>query len=285
MLKQIIATYSSFLYNYNIMKAPQLSALNHQYKRTVNTLIPYEIYLKYSTQKDISTIQLQKILSRFKDNQNKLLDVGSGDGLYLLKSLPKDNHFEITFLEPAKDLFKTLKTNIQQYSNCKAINKTFEDFYAESKNKFDIILASHLYHFPEDEYSIFLSQLISLLEDSGTLIWIERGVDEVTDFKTRFKRKLRPDRYPENWEPRHYKKALDILKEESDSTEIIFNESELRFPYEENFDEVIALLEFYLNIDWVSIPTDIQNEILEYIEDKGWVLKEEEGIIIFKKEL
>ena len=56
-------------------------------------------------------------------------------------------------------------------------------------------------------------------------------------------------------------------------------------PYEENFDEVIALLEFYLNIDWVSIPTDIQNEILEYIEDKGWVLKEEEGIIIFKKEL
>lgn len=285
MLKQIIATYSSFLYNYNIMKAPQLSALNHQYKRTVNTLIPYEIYLKYSTQKDISTIQLQKILSRFKDNQNKLLDVGSGDGLYLLKSLPKDNHFEITFLEPAKDLFKTLKTNIQQYSNCKAINKTFEDFYAESKNKFDIILASHLYHFPEDEYSIFLSQLISLLEDSGTLIWIERGVDEVTDFKTRFKRKLRPDRYPENWEPRYYKKALDILKEESDSTEIIFNESELRFPYEENFDEVIALLEFYLNIDWVSIPTDIQNEILEYIEDKGWVLKEEEGIIIFKKEL
>lgn len=285
MLKQIIATYSSFLYNYNIMKAPQLSALNHQYKRTVNTLIPYEIYLKYSTQKDISTIQLQKILSRFKDNQNKLLDVGSGDGLYLLKSLPKDNHFEITFLEPAKDLFKTLKTNIQQYSNCKAINKTFEDFYAESKNKFDIILASHLYHFPEDEYSIFLSQLISLLEDSGTLIWIERGVDEVTDFKTRFKRKLRPDRYPENWEPRYYKKALDILKEESDSTEIIFNESELRFPYEENFDEVIALVEFYLNIDWVSIPTDIQNEILEYIKDKGGILKEEEGIIIFKKEL
>lgn len=285
MLKQIIATYSSFLYNYNIMKAPQLSALNHQYKRTVNTLIPYEIYLKYSTQKDISTIQLQKILSRFKDNQNKLLDVGSGDGLYLLKSLPKDNHFEITFLEPAKDLFKTLKTNIQQYSNCKAINKTFEDFYAENQNKFNIILASHLYHFPEDEYSIFLSQLISLLEDSGTLIWIERGVDEVTDFKTRFKRKLRPDRYPENWEPRYYKKALDILKEESDSTEIIFNESELRFPYEENFDEVIALVEFYLNIDWVSIPTDIQNEILEYIKDKGGILKEEEGIIIFKKEL
>jgi 16S rRNA G966 N2-methylase RsmD len=267
------------------MKIPQLSTLNHQYKRTVNKLIPYEIYLKYSTQKDISTIQLQKILSKFKNNQNKLLDVGSGDGSYLLQSLPKDNNFEITFLEPAKDLFKTLKTNIQQHSNCKAINKTFEDFYAENQNKFNIILASHLYHFPEDEYSILLSQLISLLEDSGTLIWIERGVDEVTDFKTRFKRKLRPDRYPENWEPRYYKKALDILKEESDSTEIIFNESELRFPYEENFDEVIALVEFYLNIDWVSIPTDIQNEILEYIEDKGWVLKEEEGIIIFKKEL
>ncbi|MGI6443957.1 MAG: class I SAM-dependent methyltransferase [Candidatus Dojkabacteria bacterium] len=174
------------------MKKPQLSTLNHQYQRTVNTLIPYEIYLKYSTQKDTSTIQLQKIFSRFKNNNNqiKLLDVGSGDGSYLLQSLPKDNHFEITFLEPAKDLFNKLEKNIQEHNNCKAINKTFEDFYAESKNKFDIILASHLYHFPEDEYSIFLSQLISLLEDSGTLIWIERGVDEVTDFKTRIRKLL-----------------------------------------------------------------------------------------------
>ncbi len=194
------------------MKTPQLSTLNHQYKRTVNTLIPYEIYLKYSTQKDISTIQLQKILSKFKDNQSKLLDVGSGDGSYLLKSLPKENNFTITLLEPAKDLFNKLEKNIQGHNNCKAINKTFEDFYIENKNKFDIILASHLYHFPEDEYSIFLSQLISLLEDTGTLIWIERGVDEVTDFKTRFKRKLRPDRYPENWEPRYYKKSFRYTK-------------------------------------------------------------------------
>ena len=108
------------------MKKAQLSTLNHQYTQKANTLIPYEIYLKYSTQKDISIIQLQKILSRFKNNQNRILDVGSGDGSYLLQSLPKDNHFEITFLEPAKDLFKTLKTNIQQYSNCKAINETFE---------------------------------------------------------------------------------------------------------------------------------------------------------------
>lgn len=265
------------------MKKPQLSTLNHQYKRTVKTLIPYEIYLKYSTQKDISTIQLQKILSRFKDNQVKLLDVGSGDGSYLLQSLPKDNHFEIRFLEPAKDLFNELEMNIQEHNNCKTINKTFEEFDIENKNLFDIILASHLYHFPEDEYSIFLSQLISLLEDSGTLIWIERGIDEVTDFKKRFKSMLVPSRYPEDWKPRSYHKALDILKEQSGNTELILNESELRFPYEENLDEVIALVEFYLNIDWISIPIDIQNEILEYIEDKGGVLKEEEGIIIFRK--
>ena len=264
------------------MKKPQLSTLNHQYTQKANTLIPYEIYLKYSTQKDISIIQLQKILSRFKNNQNRILDVGSGDGSYLLQSLPKDNHFEITFLEPAKDLFKTLKTNIQQYSNCKAINETFEDFHAENKNKFDIILASHLYHFPEDEYSIFLSQLISILEDFGTLIWIERGIDEVTDFKKRFKSMLVPSRYPKDWKPRSYNKALGILKEQSGNTELILNESELRFPYEENLDEVIALVEFYLNIDWISIPIDTQNEILEYIEDKGGVLKEEEGIIIFR---
>jgi len=265
------------------MKKPQQSVLNHQYKQTVSNLTPFEVYLKYSNEAEVSIVQLNKILSRFKNNQVKILDVGSGDGSYLLQSLPEDNRFKITFLEPSKDLFNKLKKNIQKCNNCVATNKTFEDFYTKNSNKFDIILASHLYHFPTEEYPIFLSQLISLLEDSGTLIWVERGIDEVTYFKKRFKSMLLPDRYPENWQPRNYKKALSILKEQTGEIELILNKSELKFPYKENFDEVIAIVEFYLNIDWISIPVKVQNEILEYIEDKGGVFKQEENMIIFKK--
>lgn len=260
-----------------------LSTHNHQYKQKVNNLIPFEIYIKYSNEKDVSIIQLRKILSRFKDKKVKVLDVGSGDGSYLLQSLPKENNFEIIFLEPATKLFNKLKKNIQQHKEYKAINKTFEEFCIENNDKFDIIIASHLYHFPEAEYSAFLSQLISLLKNSGTLIWIERGIDEVTDFKQRFKRKLVPSRYPKDWQPRNYTKALKILKRRSGNTELILNKSELKFPYKENLDEVIAIIEFYLNIDWVSIPTEIQNEILKYIENKEGVLEQEEGVIIFTK--
>lgn len=264
------------------MKRPKLSTLNHQYKNVGDKLTPFEIYLKYSTEKDISIKQLNNILSQ-SSNSVKILDIGCGDGSYLLESIPKDSNFEITFLEPSIQLFNKLEKNIQGHENYNSINKTFEEFNLENKEVFDIVLASHLYHFSQSEYPIFLSQLISLLEDSGTLIWIERGIDEITDFKKRFKSKLLPDRYPKDWEPRNYKKALEILKEKSADTELVLNRSVLKFPYKENLDEVMAIVEFYLNIDWTSIPIEVQNEILKYIEEKKGILKQEEGVIIYKK--
>jgi 2-polyprenyl-3-methyl-5-hydroxy-6-metoxy-1,4-benzoquinol methylase len=265
------------------MKKAQISTLNHQYRDKVNSLTPFEIYLKHSNEKDVSTKQLNKILSKIEKTSLKILDVGSGDGTYLLESLPEDKDIKIKFVEPSKELFIKLKHNTKSNSNYKCVSQTFEEFYKINNEKFDIVLASHLYHFTQEEYPLFISQLITLLNDSGVLIWIERGIDEIAEFKKKFKTKLLPNRYPDKWQPRNYKRALSILKEKSVNTKLLLNSSELKFPYKENLEETIAIVDFYLNIDWISIPELTQKEILEYISTRKGILQQQEGVIIYKK--
>lgn len=266
------------------MNKSQISPLNHQYRDKVNNLTPFEIYLKYSNEKDVSIKQLNKLLSRYNNKTIKILDVGSGDGSYLLNSLPINNSFKITLIEPSKSLFKNLKKNTENINNYEIFNLTFEDYYRNNNTNYDIVLASHLYHFPQKEYSMFITQLISLLKDSGTLIWIERGLDEIAEFKKKFKTKLLPNRYPSNWQPRNYNRVLSILKEKPGKTELIINNSKLKFPYQENMNETIAIVEFYLNIVWVSIPKSIQKDILKYISNKNGLFKQEEGVLIYEKQ-
>lgn len=262
------------------MNKAHISKLNHQYHNTKEDVTPFEVYLKYSNEKETSIKQLSKILSNL--NPKKILDVGCGDGTYLLNSLSNNKDIDITLLEPSKDLYSKLKENTK-HTRYKCINQTFEQFYENNEQAFDLVLASHLYHFTQEEYNILISQLTSLLEDKGTLIWIERGIDDITDFKKKFKTKLLPNRYPNNWEPRNYEKALGILKEKSSDTHLVLNNSVLEFPYKENLDDVIAIVEFYLNIDWSSIPKDIQEEILSYISSKKGIFNQGEGIVIYTK--
>ncbi len=266
-----------------VMKNPQLSTLNHQYKNKKDTLTPFEIYLKYSNEKEISIKQLHKILCSLKNNSIKILDVGSGDGSYLIESLPENSNFHVLSIEPSKSLYKKLQKNTKNFSNFKTANQTFEEFYKHNDEKFDIVLASHLYHFTQEEYPIFISKLISLLSNKGTLIWIERGIDEITEFKKKFKTKLLPERYPLDWEPRNYKEALGILKKKPGQTKLTLNRSELKLPSNDYLDEIIAIIEFYLNIDWISIPNATQNEILDYILSKK-ILQQEEGVLIYQKQ-
>ncbi len=266
-----------------LMKKIQPSTLNHQYKKEKRDLTPFETYSKHSNALDVSTKQLRDILLGVKGNSLKILDVGCSDGLFLINSLPKGKATKITFLEPSKDPFEKLKRNTKQNKEWVCINQTFEEFYQNNKEKYDIVLASHLYHFPREEYKKLLSQLISILKDSGTLIWIERGIDEITDFKKRFKTMLLPSKYPKNWIPPNYKRALEILKRKEGNTKLIQNNSVLRFPYTQELDDVIAIVEFFLNIEWNSIPRTVQEEILEYIVEKKGILQEEEGIVIYSK--
>ena len=266
------------------MKKAQASVFNHQYKKEKkDDFTPFEIYLKHSNAMEISSKRLRKILLELKGDPLKILDVGSNDGSFLIKSLPKGKKVEIIFLEPSKNPFEKLVKNTKQNKEWKCINQTFEDFYQNSKEKYDVVLASHLYHFPRKKYQELLSQLASLLKDSGTLIWIERGIDDITDLKRRFLRILLPSLYPQDWVPRNYKRALEILKEKEGNTELVLNNSVLRFPCTQKLNEIIALVEFFLNIEWSSISETTQNEILEYITVRERVLNEEEGILIYRR--
>ena len=265
------------------MKKVQASVSNHQYRKEKGNLTPFEVYSRYSNALDISIKQLRNILSEVESNSLKILDVGCSGGLFLINSLPKEKDTEITFLEPSTDPFEKLVKNTGHNKEWECINQTFEEFYRNNKEKYDIVLASHLYHFPREGYQELLLQLISLLKDPGTLIWIERGIDEITDFKKRFKTMLLPSKYPENWTPRNYKRALEILRSEEGNTELILNNSVLRFPCTQKLNEIIAIVEFFLNIEWSSISETTQNEILEYITVRERVLNEEEGILIYRR--
>ena len=266
------------------MKKAQASVSNHQYKKEKkDDFTPFEIYLKHSNAMEISSKQLRKILLELKGDPLKILDVGSNDGSFLIKSLPKGKKVEIIFLEPSKNPFEKLVKNTKQNKEWKCINQTFEDFYQNSKEKYDVVLASHLYHFPREKYQELLSQLASLLKDSGTLIWIERGIDDITDLKRRFLRILLPSLYPQDWIPRNYKRALEILKEKEGNTELVLNNSVLRFPSVSKSNDAIVIVEFFFSIEWGSMPKSIQEEILEYLDERNGVLQQEEGIIIYKK--
>jgi SAM-dependent methyltransferase len=262
---------------------------NHQYGTFYGNLTPFEIYLNYSTEKENSSKELSKILISLEKRERNILDVGCGNGKYLIETISriKANRFNhITFLEPSKSLFKSLQQNIKSLDtdiNVSTINKTFEEFYENNNNKFDIILASHLYHFPRNEYSQLIEQLTSLIQDDGYLIWVERAPDDIANFKKKFKPLLDPISYPKDWTPRDYKTVWDILNTLDGECTVYFTESILEFPYKTNLDHTIAIIEFYLNLNWDAIPKEIQGNILDYMDKNRGILKEKEAILVYKK--
>jgi 16S rRNA G966 N2-methylase RsmD len=262
---------------------------NHQYNTFNNGITPFEIYLKYSTEKKNSIKELSKILSSPNIKGKDILDVGASDGSYLIDTLLETKYKElnsITFIEPSNTLYKVLKKKSKKLDEditINTINKTFEEFYASNNKKFDIVLASHLYHFPRDEYTNFITQLISLVEKSSCLIWVERAPDDIADFKKKFKTQLDPVSYPDSWIPRNYQTVFDILQNMNGICDIFFTESALRFPYNSNLNDTIAIIEFYLNLKWEAIPKVVQKEIFDYLRERNGILKEKEAILVYHK--
>lgn len=258
------------------------SKQNHQYFSQNNSKTPFETYLNYTNEKENSIKTLSQILKKSIKMNSSLLDIGCGDGSYLLSALKNNkNKTKIDFLEPSKKLYDKLIKNIEGSQNCKSYNYDFETFINNNYKKYDHILASHLYHFPIEQYESFINQILSILKSKGTFIWIERGMDDITEFKREYKTLLLPEKYPKNWIPRDYNRALEILKLQKGVTKLEFSESTLSFPLS-NFSETIKIIEFYLNIDWSTITADNQKEILNYIKRKKGIFKQQEGIIIYK---
>lgn len=275
------------------MNKPTNAKQNHQYIAQNHTPTQFEIYLGYSTEKEVSVKRLSEIFDSLELSEKDILDVGCGDGSYLIDTIANtqsDIQPNITFVEPSKALFKKLLNNtsdIQYNVNC--INQKFENFLLNNTKEYDLILASHLYHFSRSEYSSIINDMISLLKPSGTLIWVERAPDDIANFKKKFKTMLIPSQYPTGWKPRDYKYAYEILKKLSESSnhslQLFKNESTLKFPSKDNLNDTIAIIEFYLNIEWSSLSETDKEEILNYIREKKGTFTQREAIIVYTKNL
>ena len=244
---------------------------------------PFETFLRYTNEKEKSSTQLAAILQDLLNNESSILDIGTGNGEYLHLTLSKINgleNYNLTLLEPSEDLSTQLEARFESIVTKKEIHvvsSTLADFVTE--DKFDIILASHLfYHLPRTNWAADLSRMISLLKPGGVLIIVLREKDDAYTFKTQFKPLLFSN----------FTRALlldDILEKLPDNLEVkkLLAPSELNIPYKSSEEDTISIIEFYLNKKWHEIPPSIQKDALDFIETRKGLFKQLDGIAVVKK--
>lgn len=267
------------------------SRVGFEYRRNRrDERIPFEIFLQYTDEKEKSAAVLGKILPRLiRRNGVTLLDIGSGNGTYLHSVLEKVKSLKetvITLLEPSDDLVKKLRDTAKFFplnAIAKIVYSSFEDF--TTNKRFDLILASHVPLAKDDpaRLSTIYSRMLELLKPNGTLIVVLRGKDDIHRFRTTFKSRIRGRKY----------RSLTI-----DDAEQVFEKIARRLPlrlekssayahtllpYPDKMEDVIAIVEFFLNTKWEEISSEIRESILKYIRDKHGHLQQVDGFLVVKK--
>lgn len=259
-----------------------------EYKKK-NDETPFETFLKYTDEKDKSSTVLAELLRKNTPNKKiNFLDIGTGTGEYLEMTLRKSklsNEIDFVLLEPSGDLVKELKnkvSNLQNKSRLKIIKKTWESY--QSDQKFDLILASHLYHIKRENYHEQLVKMVNYLSNDGVLLFVLRNVDDLYDFKMRFKPKLFGKEYKAQTLDQVVKVFRNISKNDNRLTINRYESvSHLWLPFKKNMPDTIALIEFCLNKYWDDIPEILQAEILAYVKKKRGVFRQVDGIAVVRK--
>ena len=261
-----------------------------EYKRK-DKETPFETFLKYTDEKQKSSTVLASILNKhIKGERAKLLDIGTGNGEYLRITLDKaklSSEIDFVLLEPSKDLITELSKEVKKFSSrnrnsISIVKNTWEDYRTDEK--FDVILASHLYHIPREEYYLQLKKMIDYLEKGGVLIFVLRNIDDPYRFKMKFK----PLLFGKKFQAKILDEAIEVFKEISDKyvhleIDKFESVSELRLPYKNNMKDTISIIEFYLNKYWGDIPSAIQKDVLKFIENRKGVFKQIDGLAVVRK--
>jgi len=259
-------------------------------KGSANEEVPFEIFLKYSDEKEKSSEVLGKILSGLLIREKMtLLDIGSGSGEYLRLALNKVRDLKevsATFLEPSPDLAKKLHSARKLFPRTVSmdiIGDTFENF--TTATLFDIILASHvplakdnIARLPE----IYLG-MFELLKPDGCLVIVLRGKDDVHQFRTRFKTKIVGRDY--------YSLTIDdaeaVLRKIAGQLSLRIQKfsvkAKLHLPYPDDMRDVISVVEFLLNTNWKDIPAEIRDSILDYIRGRNGLLRQIDSFLVVEK--
>lgn len=243
---------------------------------------PFETFLKYTDEKEKSSAQLAKVLQEDVRNLS-ILDIGTGNGEYLALTLTKVKHveyFHITLIEPSRDLSSQLATrfaNILDTVNIRVFPHEFDSF--SSANKFDVILASHLYyHIPRPSWAMQLDKMLLLLKPGGRLIVVLREEDDAYKFKMAFK----PLIHDKNFKALVLDDVLAALPKQNKlkiTRHTVF--SELHIPFD-NKKDTISIIEFYLNEQWKNIPKSVQSTALKFIKEKDSIFQQVDGIAVIQ---
>lgn len=257
-------------------------------KKRIET--PFETFLKYTDEKEASSRELSDLLKKIIGGRSNthFLDIGTGNGEYLKLALEKANLkglIEFVLLEPSEDLVLGLEKNIKGFPKnftAKVVIDTWENYV--SSDRFDVILASHLYHIPSSEYLKQFSKMIRYLKNGGVLVFVLRQVDDPYHFKMEFK----PLLFGENFKAKTLDEALITFNKISDTvTPLDIKKykslSRLTIPYEGNIDDTQSIIEFYLNKHWEEIPQNIQSEVLAFIKERKGIFDQVDGIAVIKK--
>jgi len=248
----------------------------------------FETFLKYTNEKENSSVVLGKILRKFIDKDGiSFLDVGSGNGEFLRLSLNRIKSLkgaEVTLLEPNGDLIRQLRLNVKNFpsdATVKIVHSTFDDFVTDSR--FNIILTSHP-PFRRNELSQVFLRMLNLLEPNGRLVVVLRKKDDVHKFRTTFKAELLKDK---SYQSLTIDDAIETFNELAKIKPLRIStfiaNSELHLPIAYNMEDAISIIEFFLNKDWEEIPQDIRKAVLSFVSKKNGVFHLTDCIALIEK--
>jgi SAM-dependent methyltransferase len=162
----------------------------------------------------------------------------------------------------------------------KIVHSTFDDFAASSQ--FDVILASHL-PFARERLSQIFKRMLDLLRPGGCLIVVLRKKDDIHEFRTTFKAQL----MGKDYQSLTIDDALEVFDEFAKVRPLRIStfsaDSELRLPVVNNMQDVISIIEFFLNKKWEEFPRDIREAVLGYVNQKKGVFYQTDGFALVKK--
>ncbi len=251
---------------------------------------PFEIFLKYTDEKDKSSAVLEKILSRLLVKEGMTcLDIGSGNGEYLCLAFSKVRNLKkmiITLLEPSVDLTRRLRRTAKLFprgTSVRVVCSSFEDFTTDER--FDIVLASHVPLAKDDlaRLPAIYMMMLGLLKPNGVLIVVLREKDDIHRFRTKFKSLI----MGRNYKSVTIGDAEQVLRRIANRLplrlERLSARAKLRLPYPDNMRDVVTVAEFLLNKHWEEIPADIRDSALAYVRDKHGQLQQIDGFLVVRR--
>jgi cyclopropane fatty-acyl-phospholipid synthase-like methyltransferase len=244
---------------------------------------PFEVFLRYTNEKDASAQQLAAIFSD-TGRGARILDIGAGNGEHLDLILRQtagliDAHF--TLLDRSPHMARCLE---EKFASKLPENRlsircaAFEDF--STNERYDVVLAAHLfYQIPRENWQRQLERMTDLLQSNGKLAVVARKQDDSYYFKVAFKPRL----FGDDFLPITIDDILQRLPPNANYAAQYSAKSELNIPISTRPKDAQAIMSFYLGKPWHEIPSDIQQDALNFVQDRDGIFIQEDGIAVITR--